>query len=111
MAKKTITNFNINKSVSRTSKPSVFDRIVKEIDPSEIPLEYIDQVLIQYTDGNIVDLRGEELLNSVMIDRKILLNVISQPFKQMKDIEIFINSDKLEDDINNRVEYYLGIHC
>ena len=32
MAKKTTTSFNLDKAISRIAKPSVFDRIVKEID-------------------------------------------------------------------------------
>jgi hypothetical protein len=111
MAKKTVTSVNINKAISRTSKPSVFDMIVKEIDPSEIPLVYIDRILIQYTDENIEELKGKDLLSPIMINRKVLLSMLSKPFKQMKNVEIFINSDKLEDDINAKVENYLGIYC
>ena len=72
---------------------------------------YIDQILVQYTDGNIVDLSGNDLLNPLLIDKTTLSNIMDHPFKQMKDVEIFIKSDKLEDDINDRVEYYLGIYC
>lgn len=111
MAKKTVTSFSINKAISRTSKPSVFDRIVREIDAKEIPLEYIDQILVLYTDGNIVELTGDDLLNPVLIDKSALCNMLDHPFKQMKDIEIFIKADKLEDDINTTVERYLGSYC
>lgn len=37
MSKKSTTSFNIDKAMSRITKPSVFDRIVKEIDAKEIP--------------------------------------------------------------------------
>lgn len=111
MAKKIVTSFNINKAVSRTSRPSVFDRIVKEIDAKEIPTEYIDQILVQYTDGNIVDLSGNDLINPLLIDKTSLCDIMDYPFRQIRDVEIFIKSDKLEDDINDVVEYYLGIYC
>ena len=42
MSKKTTTSFNLDKAISRISHPSVFDRIVKEIDAKEIPAKYIE---------------------------------------------------------------------
>jgi len=111
MAKKTTTGFNIDKAMSRIAKPSVFDRIVKEIDAKEIPARYIEQILVQYYDGNIVELSGEELTHPIPVNRKASWQEMEESFKKMRDVKIFINTDVLEKDINEKVEGYLGNLC
>ena len=58
MAKKT--SFSLDNALSRIVKPSIFDRIVKEIDAKEVPVRYVQQILVQYYDGNVVELKGED---------------------------------------------------
>jgi hypothetical protein len=111
MAKKTTTSFNIDKAISRIVKPSVFDRIVKEIDAKEIPAKYIEQILVQYYDGNVVELRGNELTHPIPVNRSASWEAMEDSFKKMRDVKIFISTDRLETDINIMVEEYLGNHC
>jgi len=111
MAKKTTTSFNIDKAISRIAKPSVFDRIVKEIEAKEIPAKYIEQILVQYYDGNIVELSGNELTHPIPVNRNASWAVMEDSFKKMRDVKIFINTDRLEKDINEEVEKLLGNYC
>jgi len=111
MAKKSITNFNIDKALSRISKPSVFDRIIKEIDTNEIPSKYVEQIVVQYYDGNIVELKGEELTQPIPLNKDAKWEIMEDSFKKMKDVRIFLNTDKIEVDINIMVEKYLGKYC
>lgn len=111
MAKKTTTSFNLDKTISGIVTPSVFDRIVKEIDAKEIPTAYIDQILVQYYDGNIVELSGKDLTNPIPLDQQSTWSMMDVPFKTMKDVKIFINTDKLEKDVNEAVEKLLGPYC
>lgn len=111
MAKKTTTSFNIDKAISRIAKPSVFDRIVKEIDAEEIPAKYIEVILVQYYDGNIVELSGAELTEPIPVNRNTSWEAMEESFKKMRDVKIFINTEKLEEDINIEVEKYLGNFC
>jgi hypothetical protein len=111
MPKKTTTSFNIDKAISRIAKPSVFDRIVKEIEAKEIPARYIEQILVQYYDGNVVELRGNELTHPIPMNRNASWEVMEDSFKKMKDVKVFINTDILEIDINERVEQLLGSYC
>ena len=46
--KTTTTSFNIDKAINRIIRPSVFDRIVKEVEAKEIPAKYIEQILIKF---------------------------------------------------------------
>ncbi len=111
MAKKTTTSFNLDKAISRVAKPSVFDRIVKEIDAKEIPAAYIEQILVQYYDGNIVELSGRDLTSPIPLDQQSTWDMMEESFKKMRDVKIFINTDKLEKDVNEGVERLLGRFC
>lgn len=110
MTKKAI-SFSIDKATSRIIKPSVFDRIVKEIDAAEIPAKYIEQILVQYYDGAIIELSGEEITHPIPMNRNASWDKMEESFKKMKDVKVFISTDKLEDDVNALVESFLGKHC
>lgn len=111
MPKKTTTSFNIDKAISRISRPSVFDRIVKEIYAKEIPAKYIEQILVQYHDGNIVELSGSDITHPIPLNRNASWENMESSFKKMKDVKVFIDTDKLETDINEKVEQILGAYC
>ena len=111
MSKKVTTSFNLDKAISRITKPSVFDRIVKEIDAKEIPAKYIEQILVQYYDGNVIELSGSEITHPIPVSRNISWDVMEDSFKRMRDVKIFLNTDKIEADINLMVEEILGNYC
>ena len=111
MTKKTTTSFNLDKAISRIAKPSVFDRIVKEIDAKEIPAKYVEQILVQYYDGNVVELKGNEITHPIPMNKNVSWDVMEDSFKKMRDVKIFISTDALEVDINIMVESLLGRYC
>ena len=108
---KKITNISLDNAINRIAKPSVFDRIVKEINASEVPVRYVQQVLVQYYDGSVVELKGEELTHPVPINKDASIDQLKESFKKMREVKVFINTDILEKDINELVEKYLGIYC
>lgn len=89
----------------------MFDRIVKEIEAKEIPAKYIEQILVQFYDGNVVELSGDELKHPLPLNRKISWETMQDSFKKMRDVKIFIATGQLETDINILVEECLGKHC
>lgn len=111
MSKKMTTSFNLDKALSRIAKPSVFDRIVKEIEAKEIPAKYIEQILVQYYDGNIVELRGNEITHPIPLNKNAKWDVMEDSFKKMRDVKVFISTETLEVDINELVEKLLGKYC
>lgn len=108
---KKVTSISLDNVISRIAKPSVFDRIVKEIDASEVPSKYVQQILVQYYDGSVVELKGEELTHPIPVNKAASSENMKDSFKQMRDVKVFINIDALEKDINELVEQYLGSHC
>lgn len=111
MSKKSSTSFNLDKAISRIAKPSVFDRIVKEIEAKEIPAKYIEQVLVQYYDGSVVELSGNELTHPIPLNKNLSWEDMEESFKKMRDVKVFISTDRLEVDVNKLVEDLLGKYC
>ncbi len=111
MSKKSTTSFNLDKAISRIARPSVFDRIVKEIDAREIPAKYVEQILVQYYDGNVVELHGNEITHPIPLNKNATWQQMEDSFKKMRDVKVFLNTDTLEKDINVMVEDILGKFC
>ncbi len=104
-------SFDLDKTISKVSRPSVFDRIVREIDAIEIPPSYIQSILIQYHDGSIIELEGSALKYPIPMIKGKSWDRMEELFKKMKDIKVFIATDRLEEDVNQMVEEYLGKYC
>ena len=105
------TTFNVDKTVNTIAKYAVFDRIVNEIDPEEIPAKYIDQIRVLYQDGSVVLLSGKELEAPLPTARHSDPQVIEKFYRQMKEVRLFLNNVILEQDISAMVETHLGKHC
>lgn len=110
MSKK-ITNFSLDKAIGRIARPSVFDRLVKEIESAEIPARYVEQILVQYYDGSVVELNGAEIMHPIPMNKNAQWQGMEESFKKMRDVKVFINTEILEKDINEMVEKYLGNFC
>ena len=110
MSKK-ITSFNLDRSITRISRSSVFTRILKEIDAIEIPVQFVEQVLVQYMDGSIVELDNDILDYPVSVNNTISWDKMADSSKTIKDVKISVNIEVLEKHINELVEKYLGKLC
>lgn len=111
MSKKSIDNFNINGVVSNMTKSSVFDRIIGEINTKEIPPKYVEQVLVQFCDGNVIELTSDDFIKPIPLNLGIHWSRLGESLGKLKDIKVFINITALEKDINEKVEEYLGHLC
>lgn len=105
------TNFELERVLDRIVTPSIFDRIVKEVDPDEIPVEYIQHILVTYHDGSFIELSGNEISHPVPVNKNAKWEDMSELFNKMKEVKVFVDTVKLEHDINKLVEVYLGGKC
>ena len=111
MSDKKIHQLDVNKVLQRILTPSVFDKIVREVDAKEIPTQYVERVVVFYKDGNVVELSGNEITHPVPVNRHGNWNDMNDPYQTMKEVKIFVDTDRLEKDINSLVESYLGGKC
>lgn len=105
------TNFELDKTLKKMLTPSIFDRLVKEVDASEIPTEYIDRISVFYNDGNIVELSGNEITHPVPVNKTGSGEEMDDSFNSMREVKVFIDTSKLEMDVNKEVEALLGKFC
>lgn len=103
-------NFNFNRAINSVSKPSVIDRIMREIEAIEVPEQYVEHIMVQYDDGTISELSGKDMIRPVPLSIHLPILPDNHPdyLKQIMDIRIFINTSKLEHDVNIEVEKILG---
>ena len=106
-----MTNENIDKILNRITTPSIFDQIIKEIEPVQIPVKYIQQLIVYYHDGSVVELKGKDLTDPIPVNPDSDWSKIDSGFKKIRDVKIMIDLETLEEDINSRVETFLGKYC
>ena len=105
------TVFNIGKTISKSTRLSVYDRIVPEVESKEIPAKYIEKILVQYHDGSIVELVGDQIKHPIPLNKESNNENLSIEFRKMKDVKIFIDIPKLEYEVDGLVEQVLGRYC
>lgn len=76
-----------------------FDQFIREVEKTHIPAEYIQQVIVYYTDGTTLELTGEQVLDDVVIYRNGL-GAVKAYDNKISDVRIFINTQKLGKVIN-----------
>lgn len=111
MPQKKIHNIEIDKALERIIAPSIFDQLVKEIDANEIPTEYIERIVVYYNNGTVVELSGEEISCPVPVNRGGSAEDMDEPFKKMREVKVFVNTEKLEKDVNVLVDDVFGDRC
>ena len=104
-------DLSFNRTLQRIVTPSIFDTFVKEMDVSEVPLKYIEKVVVYYLNGNIVELDGKDVENPLPFNRKVNVEELSKPFREMSEVKVFIDICSLETDVNTSVDYFLGNKC
>lgn len=105
------TSFSADESAISIPKYAVFDRIVNEIDPEQIPAKYIDRLRVTYQDGSVVMLSGSELACPLPTTNHPVPEVIERFYRQMREVKLFINNVVLETDVTRMVEDILGDYC
>jgi hypothetical protein len=111
MSDKKIHYLDVNRAIERIVTPSVFDKIVNEVDASEIPTQYIESILVYYNNGQVIELSGSEITHPVPVNRRGNAEEMEAPYRQMREVKIFINTAKLEKRVNEMVEDLLGGYC
>lgn len=110
MSKKKPTKVELTKALSRLTDRSVFDDIIKEIEPSEIPAEFIDYISIHYKDGTVVDLYGEDLRHPIPVNKNAKWKEMEESFKNINEVKIYVNTEHLEIIIDEYLDDILGKH-
>ena len=109
MSKRT-SGFNVERAAGSAARISVFDRIVREIEPVEIPSKYIHHIQVQYSDGTERLLNGDSLSQNIPVGKDSARR-LADGEQEVQDVKVHLNIDSIERDVNAMVESLLGPHC
>lgn len=107
MSNRKVTPFELTQAMDKLTSESIFDKLVKEVDASEIPAQYVEYVAVQYKDGNTVELTGSEIANPIPINKDASWSDMEPTFKKVKSVKVFIDTKKLEEDVTVRIDQLL----
>lgn len=110
MSKK-LPDMNLKKTTKKSTRLSIFDRIVREIDAVEIPTRYIEQIIVQYYDGGVTEIYPDDISLPESINKDNTKAALETSGNEIKDLRIFINTERLEKDVNEELEKILGKYC
>ena len=85
--------------------PEVFDDV--EIDV--VPLEYLDSVRVQFTDGKVWDIDVNTKKNRVEDLEKSLDELFEQYQDHIKNVDFRLNTEKVKQDITKRTKKFLKL--
>jgi hypothetical protein len=78
------------------SGAEIVSKFIADLEPDDLPIEYIQAAKITDAGGNDVMITGDELAKLLSHDNK---------YEHVKDARIFINVQKIMQAINMEVEY------
>ena len=85
--------------------PEVFEDV--EIDV--VPLEYLDSVRVQFTDGKVWDIDINTQKYKVEDLERSLDELFDQYQDHIKNVDFRLNTDKVKQDITNRTKKFLKL--
>ena len=101
-------NFRLDKALNELNGQSLFDRLVQEVEVKEVPVEYIERIVVYYESGEIVELGNHEINKPIPINQESSWDEMSDAFKNVVNVKVFINTQKLEEDVNELIDPLLA---
>ena len=101
-------NFHLDKTYDEFSEESLFDKLVQEVEVDEVPVEYIERIVVYYESGEIVELGNHEVNKPIPINQESSWEEMNESFKSVSGIKVYVNTKKLEKDVNKIIEPLLS---
>jgi hypothetical protein len=96
--------------VAKHGKNQNFENLLKEVFPSEIPVDMIDSIIIEFKDGNSAKLDHRELSDPLPTSPDKTWATMISAFSNVKQINIIVDVRKVEKTVGNNVADTLGKH-
>jgi len=101
-------NIHLSNMLENISRTNVFDKLITEVEADEIPARYIQQLIVYYADGKIVELSGDDVMHSIPMNKNARWRDMKHEYHKIADVKIYINTVLLERDVNRQVRRLLG---
>lgn len=89
--------------VAKNSNNVDFEELLKEIFPSEIPLDIIDKVVIEFKDGQQAILNHKELTEPLPTSPDKTWENMIKAFSNVRQVSIVVDVRKIEMAVDNKV--------
>jgi len=96
--------------VAKHSKNKKFETLLKQVFPSEVPVETIDSIVVDFHDGKKATLDHSELEHPLPTVPNKTWSALIQAFSNVKKITIVININKVETIVGSEVSNLLDKH-
>jgi hypothetical protein len=96
--------------VAKHSKNKKFESLLKEVFPSEVPVEMIDNILIDFVDGTQAKMDHSELKHPLPTAPNKTWAALIQAFTNVKQITIVVDVNKVESTVGGEVSNILDKH-
>ena len=94
----------LRRALDKITKPNVFDEIIKQVTPTNIPTRFIEYVTVLYNDGTSVELKGTDITEPVPVKQYMSGNERKSTRAKMADVKVFINTEALGEEIENSID-------
>jgi len=94
--------------VAKHGKNKDFENLLKEVFPSEIPVDMIDSIILEFKDGTNAKLDHRELKEPLPTTPDKTWNNMISAFSSVKQISIVVDVRKVEKTVGDKVGNMLG---
>lgn len=96
--------------VAKQSRNKNFQALLKEVFPSNIPVEYIDSIILEFRDGHSAKLDHSELKAPLPTAPDKTWQQMISAFSNVKQISIIVDVVKVEKVVGDKVGSVLDKH-
>lgn len=96
--------------VAKHSKNKKFESLLKEVFPESIPVEMIDQVVLEFVDGTQAKLDHSDLKDPLPTAPDKTWATMIQSFSNVRQITIVVDVNNVEKQTNKKVKSLLDKH-
>lgn len=96
--------------VAKHSKNEKFENLLKQVFPTEIPVDMIDSIVIEFRDGTSAKLDHSELADPLPTSPNATWQKMISAFSNVAQINIVVDVRKVEKDVGKNVNEMLGKH-
>ena len=96
--------------VAKQSKNNEFEKLLRQVFPQQIPIDLIEQVVLEFTDGSKAQLDTRELEHPLPTAPNKTWQQLIQAFQKVKQITIVVDVNKVEESVGDKVGSMLGKH-
>lgn len=96
--------------IGKHSKDKQFEKLLKEIFPTEIPVRFVREIVVEFLDGTSTSLNHNHINAPLPIDEDRVWRDLISAFENVNQITVIVDIGKINKSVNHRVADLLDAH-